>query len=352
VSERSVADPPSSSVPTINDVAALAEVSRQTVSNVLNAPERVKPETRARVEAAIAELGYYPDRSAQNLRARATKLLGYRIAESPAGAINTVLDRFLHALTEAARDRRYQILLFTSSDGDEELAAYDDLIRTKAVDGFVLSETNYGDPRIGRLRDRGIPFAVFGRTEVDDGHGWVDVDNAAGTRRAVEHLVETGRRRIAFLGWPAGSVTGDERARGYREALQAAGLAVDPTLDARGLDAVATGHRAADLWLDRDDPPDAVVAASDLLAIGVLHAIWARGLTAGADLAVTGFDDTPTAAFLSTPLTSVRQPIEETAAHVVRRLIAQITGAAVEPGGQLVLPTLIVRDSTGPPGLR
>lgn len=332
--------------PTINDVAALAEVSRQTVSNVLNAPQRVSAHTRERVEQAIVQLGYHPNRGARNLRSQATRLLGYRVSPAPSGSINIVLDRFLHALSATAGEHGYQLLLFASSDGPGELAAYDELLRSKAVDGFVLSETNYGDPRIAHLRRAQVPFSVFGRTGNDQEHGWVDVDNAAGTRQAVEHLIATGRRDIAFVGWPEGSMTGDERARGYREALQAAGLPVRDGWQGRGVDSLQSGLEAAERWLDGDAPPDAVVAASDLLAIGVVRAARRRGIGIGSELAVTGFDDTPTAALLDPPLTSVRQPIEEVAGHIVRRLIADIAGHRPEPDDLLVASTLIVRDSS------
>jgi DNA-binding LacI/PurR family transcriptional regulator len=327
---------------TILDVAELAGVSRQTVSNVLNAPERVRPETQERVRLAIDELGYHPSRSARNLRARSTKLLAYRVAPARSGALNVVLDRFLHALTDTARDRGYQILLFTSPAGQPELSAYEDLLRTKTVDGFVLSESNYRDPRVEYLFSRGAPFSVFGRCGLDVPHRWVDVDNAAGTRQAVEHLLSAGRRRIAFLGWPEGSVTGDARARGYREALEAAGIEPAETLDHRGSDDLATGRAAAERWLELDTPPDGVVAASDLLAIGVLQVATEQGLQVGRDLRVTGFDDTPTAAALTPPLTSVRQPIEEVAAHIIRQLIESIGGEAVREGA-LLAPRLIVR---------
>lgn len=336
----------SNGAPTINDVAALAEVSRQTVSNVLNAPQRVSAPTRERVEQAIARLGYHPNRGARNLRSQATRLLGYRVSPAPSGSINIVLDRFLHALSDTAGEHGYQLLLFASPDGAGELAAYDELLRSKAVDGFVLSETNYDDPRIAHLRRAEVPFSVFGRTGDEQEHGWVDVDNAAGTRQAVEHLIATGRRDIAFVGWPEGSITGDERARGYREALQAAGLPVREGRQSRGMDALQSGLDAGGRWLDGDTPPDAVVAASDLLAIGVVRAARQRGVSVGDELAVTGFDDTPIAALLDPPLTSVRQPIEEVAGHIVRRLIAHIGGQQPESDDRLVASTLIVRDSS------
>jgi DNA-binding LacI/PurR family transcriptional regulator len=331
--------------PTVNDVARRAGVSRQTVSNVLNAPERVRETTRRRVLDAIDALGYRPHRSAQNLKARATMLIAYRVPPSDGRSINVVLDRFLHALTDTARLARYQVLLFTATDA-EELAAYRDLVRTRTVDGFVLSETNYDDPRIPVLVDLDVPFVTFGRSGDAHAHPWVDVDNALGTRRAVEHLVERGRTRIAYVGWPEGSISGDERARGYREGLAAAGLAAPPGLQGSGEDSTSTGELWMRRWLDGGDRPDAVVAASDLIAIGVLEAVRARGLSVGQDVAVTGFDDTPTAAHLLPPLTSVRQPIEEAAAHAIRLLTDRIRDGRAEAPGLLVAPDLVVREST------
>lgn len=140
-------------------------------------------------------------------------------------------------------------------------------------------------------------------------------------------------------------MTGDERVRGYREALAAAGVPADPRLDARGPDSVETGRRAAERWLDGDQPPDGIVAASDLLAIGVLEAARARGIRVGRELGVTGFDDTPTAAFLDPPITSVRQPIEEVAERIVAHVVQSIDGAPPRHDGTLLAPRLIVRAS-------
>lgn len=330
---------------TVVDVARLAGVSRQTVSNVLNAPERVREATRERVEEAIAQLDYRPHRLARNFKAGTTGMLGYRV---PAGgeSINPVLDRFLHALTDAARDAGYHVLLFTPGEGQGERDILDELIATRTVDGFVVSETNYGDERIRYLAGAGVPFVAFGRTDLDVDSTWVDVDGAAGTAAAVAHLVERGHRRIAYLGWPEGSATGDQRSLGYRRGLEAAGIDVDPALDRRDEDGVDAGGRALAAWLELPAPPTAVVAASDLLALGVLKAARAADLRVGPDLAVTGFDDTPVARFMSPSLTSVRQPLEAVAATVVRLLVDRIAGRAAHRTNLAIAPELIIRNST------
>lgn len=333
--------------PTLHTVAALAKVSRQTVSNVLNAPERVRPRTAERVQHAIDQLGYRPHRLARNLKTRASRMLGYEIARTPPGTINAVLDRFVHALVEAARDDGYHVLLFTP-DRAGQLAAYDELVGTSTVDGFVLSEVGYGDPRAVALQERGVPFVTFGRPGVSVPHAWVDVDGGAGTAAAVRHLAGLGHRRVAFVGWPHGSATGDRRAEGYGRALAETGLPYDQALDRRVEDRVGDGAHALDRLLDLAEPPTAVVCVSDSIAVGAVHAAVARGMTVGRDIAVTGFDDTPVAALLSPPLTSVRQPLEAVAHRIVSDLTALLAGKELDQPGELLPPELIVRQSTRP----
>ena len=197
--------------PAMVDVARLAGVSHQTVSRVLNNPPNVRTETARRVRAAIAELGYRPNRAAQNLRQRASRCIGLKMVTPP--GVSTLLDRFLHALTEAAGDVGYHILLFAAVE--DELATYEDLIRTGTVDGFVLFDVEVGDARLPGLARRGIPFVCFGRPrgQRHERFRWVDVDGAYGITKAVDHLVSLGHRRIAYLGWPEGTGFGDGRAR-------------------------------------------------------------------------------------------------------------------------------------------
>jgi LacI family transcriptional regulator len=343
--------------PTIQDVARRASVSRQTVSNAINAPHRLHAQTLARVQSAIEELGYRPNRVARSLRRRATRLIGYRIQPVAHDAVSTVLDRFLHALADASREQGYHLLLFTPADDADEMATYDEMMSSATVDGFVLSGTDHHDLRPKRLHEAGVPFVCFGRTDHDDGHAWVDVDGAAGTAAAVDHLVGRGHRRIAFLGWPEGSGTGDARASGWRDALTAhgirAGTAEAPIL--RSVDGPEHGGAMVTRLLDAPEPPTAVVCASDALALGAMFAAAARGLEVGRELAVVGFDDAPTAALVRPGLTSLRQPLEEVGRRVADLLVAQLerrpggTGDGARPpapaGGVLLPPTLVVRES-------
>ena len=209
---------------------------------------------------------------------------------------------------------------------------------TAPIDGVVIYGVNTDDPRVPALHRHGIPFAAFGRTGHDSAHPWVDVDNAAGTTSAVEHLVARGHRRIGFVGYPEGSAVGDRRAEGWRTALDKRGLLADcHHLDLRGEDSLANGVQLGGLLLDSERSPTAIVAATDTLAAGVLRAVHARGV----QVAVVGFDDTPTAAVLD--MSSVRQPIEAAGHAMIRALLRGPFPDLDGPGGQLLAPELIVR---------
>jgi DNA-binding LacI/PurR family transcriptional regulator len=330
--------------PTATDVAKVAGVSRQTVANVLQSPHRVRAETRQLVERVIAELGYRPNRAAQALKLNVSRTIGYRIVPLAPGALVSLHDRFLHALVEAGHDADRHFLVYAARDAADELAVASRLHRSGSVDAFVLYDVASDDPRPAALLSAGVPFVAFGHTagDTDTRHPWVDVDNAAGIGAVVDHLVDRGHRRIAFVGWPDGTTTGDRRARGWRAAIDRHGLSAhSATLDVRCEDSAAAAAGQALTLLSRPEPPTAFVAATDTLAVGVLRACQRWGLEPGRDVAIVGFDDTPTAAALE--LSSVRQPIET----VGRQLIAALLGA--QNGGRLLTPRLIVRSSSAAP---
>jgi DNA-binding LacI/PurR family transcriptional regulator len=193
-----------------------------------------------------------------------------------------------------------------------------------------------------------VQFVPFGRPDIPLPHTWVDVDGGAGTAAAVRHLARLGHRRIAFIGWPEGSATGDRRAEGFGRALAELGLPYDAQLDVRIEDGAERGANAFGRLLDLDEAPTAVICVSDTIAVGALSALSARGLVAGRDIAVTGFDDTPIAPLLTPPLTSVRQPLEAVARRIVSDLTSVLAGADGNPAGELLAPELIVRASTQP----
>lgn len=328
---------------TLEQVADRAGVSRQTVSNALNAPEKLHPDTLRRVKQVIGELGYRPDTKARGLRTRSAGLIGYCVAERQDGSVNVFMDRYLRALTTEVERTGRHLLLFTAPEGEAGLPAYEDLLARSAVDGFVLSDTKIGDPRHAWLRDRGVPFASFGRiwSDAQQPGPWVDVDGASGTAQAVEHLVAQGHTRIGFLGLPEGNPVGDDRAQGWRRACAEHGAEVDDRLLARSADEHRNQGEAAARLLDTDTAPTALVAANDAIALGAYAALDARGLRPGNDVALIGFDDSPTAAVIRPGLTSLRQPIERIAERVVRLL-----DHPEDNPGELLRPELVVRGSS------
>ncbi len=334
---------------TIKDVATRAKVSYQTVSKVVNGQAQVSSETRERIWQAIHDLGYRPHITARNLRVGASHMLGYSWRSVPSDQFNPVLDKFLQSMVEAAEKSGYHLLPFPCPPDHAQVEVYRELIFSGRVDGFVLSSTNLNDQRIAYLLDTGFQFVAFGRANPEWDFPYVDVDGAAGLRMATEHLLSLGHQRIALIGWPEESLTGKFRVQGYLEAMQAAGRSVDPSWIARGEHSAQFGEVTARRWLDlpADQRPTAIIALSDLMAIGAINAIQERGLEVGRDIAVVGFDDVPMAQYLRPPLTSLRQPIWEIGQQVVAMLIKLIRREPIEEQHVLLPPRLIVRASSG-----
>jgi DNA-binding LacI/PurR family transcriptional regulator len=348
----------------MQSVAERADVSRQTVSNVLNAPHLVRAETLERVRAVIEEVGYRPHRAARQLRTHRSHIVGLRVQPSVDGIHGAVMDRFLHAITERAQGLGYRIMLFTAPDDRGEIAQYRELLHTVEIDAFVLTDTHRADPRTRWLAERGVPFVTFGRPwDRPDlpargaEHAWVDVDGAAGTSAAVHHLRSLGHHRIGFIGWPPGSGVGDDRRRGWQEAMRSFGLR-GPELDELSvgvLDSVDNGARAAADLLERC-APTALVCVSDALGLGAMTVT--RGGIDATDrtaCAIVGCDDTAVARAVG--LSSIAQPLHDAAAWALRLLLSQLPGArpdeqTPDPASDLQVllsPELVVRTSSVAP---
>jgi DNA-binding LacI/PurR family transcriptional regulator len=334
--------------PTVTDVARVAGVSRQTVSNVMNSPGIVRPDTRTRVQAAINALGYRPHASARRLRTRRSSTIGIRLDPMIDGISGSVLDRFLHALTEQADAQGLRVLLFTATSPEDEITHFRRLNDGADVDGFVLTSTFAGDPRTTWLLDRGIAFVTFGRPWRDDDltrpqHLWVDVDGWSGVHAATRAQQDAGARRIAYIGWPSPSGTGDDRRRGWRDAMLERGDVSAPELARLEIvttEGVSQGTAAMRHLIRTAGEIDAVLCASDSLALGAMIANPGR-------VPVTGYDNTPVAAAIG--LSSVDQPVEEVAAGVLELLTGEFAGKvdavpdSTAPRFRLVTPRLVER---------
>ena len=331
--------------PTLADVAERAGVSRQTVSNAVNNPDLLRADTLARVQEAIDALGYLPNRAARNLRTRASHLIGLRMSPAQEGTANAAMDRFVHSLVETSREAGYHVLLF-AGDPKDATVGYDDLLRSTAVDAFVVTDTYLGNPQAAWLRERRAPFVAFGRPWDDPTarHPWVDVDGAAGTELATHHLVDRGHQRVAWIGWRKDSWIGEDRRLGWSRALRSRGLSTTG-MASRVEDTVHSGREASAVLLD-EAQPSAFVCASDTLAMGVLHTLAERGLFPGRDIAVVGFDDSQVAQVVHPGLTSVRQPLEDAAVEIVKAIEGLLAHPPSVGPGVLLAPTLAVRGSS------
>lgn len=330
---------------TLADVARYVGVSAQSVSNALHNPGRLSGATRDKILDGIRELGYRPNRSARALRSQRSHLIAVKAEAVGPDRAAPIHDDFLHALAASAAEVGSHLILCQAGTPEEEVAAYRELLGTTALDAIVLAGSVSDDLRVKELTELGVPFATFGRSwDGDHDHPSVDVDGRTGLRSATELLIDQGHAGVAYFGWPAGSDVGRDRRQGWLDACASRSTPA-------GVEVVAPDSFTAALEVAHDllaggGAPTAVVCASDTLALAVLRAAHERRVLVGPDLAVTGFDDSPSAALTTPSLTSLRQPLAE----VARQLIAAVQAVLIDrdaPASEvLVAPELIVRDST------
>jgi DNA-binding LacI/PurR family transcriptional regulator len=338
-------------MPTIKDVAKHAGVSIATVSYVLNNKTTyVSEETRRLVQLSIEAVGYTPSITARNLQSHQTRLIGYAWHPTMSGQMNPILDQFMYYLAQAAEEHDYHILTFTCPLNNP-LHIYADLIKSKRVDAFVLAGTNYNDARIPFLQSQNFPFVSFGRANPEWHFPLVDTDSEQGGYEATQYLISLGHRRIAMVGWPQGSLSGDYRLNGYKRALQEAGISVPESYLYRGEQYESTGRKALTCWLDQSDvePPTAVVAVTDLIALGVMNEAQSRGLTVGRELSVIGFDNMPLLEYFKPALTTFEQQIPKVGQILITMIKQMFELPHNESAHLLVPPRLIIRESCGAP---
>ena len=333
---------------TLDQVAQAAGVSRATVSRVVNGNPKVGGDAKRQVERAIERLGYVPNPAARSLVTRRSDSIGVVIPEPPGMLFgDPYFPRLLRGVSSelAARNLQLVLLMPQSAAEEQRLEGY---LTAGHVDGALLVSL-HGDDRLpAALAGRGIPVVVGGRPPGGGTVSYVDVDNVAGARSAVAHLVARGRRTIATIAGPTDMSVGIDRLEGHRQALTAAGLAAEPALEAAGDFTQAGGAEAMRRLLDARPDIDGVFAASDLMAVGAIQVLRAAGRRIPEDVAVVGFDDSAIAAASEPPLTSVRQPIEEMGREMVRLLL----DGAARPGAvprTVILGTQLVerRSSEG-----
>ena len=331
--------------PTLEAVAALAGVSRGTVSRVINDSPQVSPRAREAVQKAIDELGFVPNRAARTLVTQRTDSVALVVSESEERFFaEPYFAAVVRGISAGLTGSGMQLLLAVAQSPAEreQLETY---LTGQHVDGVLLVSLHGMDTLPGRLEGRGVPTVLCGRPLAGQPVACVDADNRGGARQAVAHLVAAGRSRIAAIRGPADMTVGQERHAGYLDGLAQARLAVDDSLVEPGDFSLDAGAAAARALLARRPDLDAVVAASDAMAIGAMRTLRAAGRRVPGDVAVVGFEDSPSAAHTDPPLTTVHQPVELMGREMVRMLLTRIAGSTPEES-LVILPThLVVRDS-------
>jgi DNA-binding LacI/PurR family transcriptional regulator len=333
------------------DIAHLAGVSQATVSRALRGHPSVNRATRDRVLEVARQLNYKVDKNASNLRTQQSGTLALLLFEDPTvddSNINPFFHSMLGSITRVCAQRGYDLLVSFQQLSRDWHADYEDCHK---ADGLIL--LGYGDYRDyrGRLEAlvaQGTHFVRWGAVLADQPGLSIGCDNHAGGLAAARHLLALGRRRIGFLGHASqGAPEFLERYQGYAAALREAALTPDPLLQADAISTEQAGREAAELVLERGARLDALVCASDLIAIGAMRALRARGLRVPEDVAIVGYDDIPMAQFTNPALSSVQQDTRRAGELLVDTLLKLVHGEPAQP--LKLAPQLIVRQSCGMP---
>lgn len=336
--------------PTLRDVAEAAGLSVTQTSRALNGHWDVAEVTKTRAREVADRLGYVPNAAARRLarpdyRADA---IGLVLPVDDLRFTDPFFAELMTGIVEAAGRARMEVRMTAPLPDDDELEPYRQAIRARQVDGFVLVRTRVVDPRVELLRKLGVPFVAFGRTDGVVDYPAVDAGDDP-LRPAVDHLVDLGHRRIACLSEPKRYGLAWTRRRSFDASLRAHGLSVGESQVIEADFHEDSGFAATLEVLKGPDPPTAIVAFNDLLALGALNAARVAGLNVPRQLSVIGFDDVPAARHASPPLTTFRQPASEIARLLCRLLLAAIEERGEAEDESFVIPELVIRESTGPP---
>jgi LacI family transcriptional regulator len=329
---------------TLEDIAHLSGVSRSTVSRVINANSNVKEETRQKVLQVIQNINFQPNLAARGLATGRTNVIGLVI---PAGVSTLFADPYfpqlIQGISTACNAHGYSVMLWLA-EPEYERRTISQILHNGLVDGVIVSSTLMDDPIVKSLYESKMPFILIGRHPTLDVN-YLDIDNVQAAREVTSHLLYIGRKRIATITGPQDQIAGYDRYQGYLIALQERNHRVNPDLIADGDFSEAGGYAAMLCLLQHK--PDAVFAASDMMAFGAMRALREANLRIPDDVAIVGFDDIPASSKAEPPLTTIRQSVHSMGAMAVDTLIDIIDHPGSETRHIIVATELVIRSSCG-----
>jgi len=326
---------------TISEVAKEANVSRATVSHVINNTRFVSEETRQRVEQAINELGYRPNVLARSLRLGETLTLGLILPDSS----NTFFAEIGRSIETAAFESGYNVIFCNSDEDPDKESLYIDILTKKQVDGIILVPTCRHCDAIQSLKKLQIPIVLVDRELTDLTLDTVLVDNLMGGLIATRYLVSLGHQRIACIAGPSSTNPSAQRLQGYQQALKEAGIPFDESLVRIGEFSALSGWSMGNDLLSMAEPPTAIFACNDMMAIGLLRAAHEKGVRVPNDMALIGFDDIEPVSFTNPPLTTIAQPKIEMSNKATQLLIQRIKNPQRDHQYEILPVSLVVRGS-------
>jgi LacI family transcriptional regulator len=328
----------------LEDIGRMAGVSRSTVSRVVNGETSVRPEVRERVEAVIRETGYSPNAAARSLVSNRTGVIGLVIPSRVHSLFeDPYFARLIQGITLGSNQAGVTLSLFVAQTEDDERELYPRVVESGFLDGVIITATRMGDPLVARMASRQIPLVMVGRPDLAE-VSYVDVDNRDGARQVARHLVGIGASRIGMIGAPTNTTAGTDRLDGFVAELGEHGRELEPELLVEGDFSEPSGHAAMHALVERG--VDAVFAASDTMALGALRAARDLGVDVPGDVAVVGFDGFGASERSLPPLTTIEQPVSDTAGRAVELLLELVAGAQSSPTSVVLPVQLVEREST------
>jgi LacI family transcriptional regulator len=326
----------------MRDVAERAGVSVTTVSHVINETRPVSDELRRRVLVAMDELGYQPNRLARSLRRGQTHTIGMIIPDNA----NPFFAEVARGVEDASFENGYSLIL-CNSDGDlDKELLYTNVLIEKRVDGILFVAAGLSTDRILDLQAQRTPLVIVDRDLPDAAVDSVLTDNAQGGGLATQHLIELGHRRIACITGPSDVTPSADRVTGYRQMLREAEIPIDEDLIVKGDFRYDSAYQASIQLLQMEDPPTAIFACNDLMAVAAMRAALELGQKVPDDLSVVGFDDVRLAAFANPPLTTIAQPKYEIGAVAATMLLARMRNHDRPAHRRVFETSLVIRKST------